>query len=35
MFVNLILAFLVCAYISMAMEDLYISNFKLNGFENA
>jgi len=35
MFVNLILAILVCAYISMAMEDLYISNFKLNGFENA
>jgi DNA-binding XRE family transcriptional regulator len=34
MLVNLILAVLICAYVSMALEDLYIENFKLYGFEN-
>jgi hypothetical protein len=32
--VNFMLCVLISAYISMSMEDLYISNFKLYGFEN-
>jgi hypothetical protein len=34
MLVNIILAVLVGTYISMALEDLQISNFKLFGLEN-
>jgi hypothetical protein len=34
MFVNIVLVVLVGAYISMALDELHISNFKLYGFEN-
>jgi hypothetical protein len=34
MLLNVILVVLVGVYISMALEDLHISNFKFFGFEN-
>ena len=34
MLVNLMLVVLLGTYISMTLEDLNISNFKLYGFEN-